>query len=75
MQPDREGFVEVEPTLKVVHYRFAGELVLDVLVPGLPEQNARPKFETEIHKILMLAPVIRLIDNIVGWYGKDRQLL
>jgi hypothetical protein len=75
MDFDREGFYEIGQTLEDTHYKFASELVVAVLLWGVPEELQKSKIRTDFNTIANLIPVLSLIHEILGMYTKERQLL
>lgn len=75
MEHGREGMLEVGHVLKDVHYKFAGELVLDIMKPGTPEREHKKAFENDVKIVAKLIPVLELVDKIVLWYLVDRRLI
>ena len=75
MDFDREGFYEIGQTLEDTHYKFASELVIAVLLRGVPEDLQKSKIDTDFNTIAKLIPVLSLIQEILEMYAKERRLL
>ena len=73
MQPGREGLIEVGHRVENTHYKFASELILEVMLEGISENQRMAEFESVLGKIGNLIPVLALIDKIFRWYVVDRQ--
>ena len=75
MDFDREGFYEIGQTLEDTHYKFASELVIAVLLRGVPEELQEAKIHTDFDTIASLIPVLSLIHEIFEMYARERRLL
>ena len=75
MQPGREGLIEVGDSVERIHYKFASELVLEIMLQGVSETQRMERFESDLSKIGNLIPVLPLIDKIFRWYAVDRGLV
>jgi hypothetical protein len=72
---DRYGYVEVGRTLKDLHYKFAGELVGEILLAGVPEAERIQEAEIHFRTIAELLPVFEIIDIIFTIYADSRKLV
>lgn len=75
MSWDRWGFLEIGQTAKDTHYRFAGELLVAVLLHGVSENQQKAKVESDLMTIANLFSVFTLIEDIVLMYVAERCLL
>lgn len=66
-----EGMIQVGERRKMLHYRFAAELVLAVL--GRDKENEEEVLDI-VRKAADLNPALVAIDNVVMCYLKDRRL-
>ena len=73
IQPDRIGFLDAGQVIGDTHYKFAGELVLEMMAPGLSDEQRMEKIETDMRTVANLSDTLPEIDAIVTWYV-DRQL-
>ena len=74
MNYDRWGFLEVGHVLKDVHYKFAAEIALEILVNGVQEDQREDILRSDLIKIAALFPVFELTDHILSMYIIDRNL-
>ena len=74
MSFDKIGYIEVGRTLKDTYYKFAGELVGEILLAEIPEEErdhvARKHFQT----IADFLPVLELTDILLTMYTDARKL-
>jgi hypothetical protein len=75
MPLDKFSYIEVGPTAKKTHYRFAGELVVEMLVAGVPEAQQDAELRRHFRTIADLLPVFTLIDIILTTYADARKLV
>ena len=75
MDVERWGFIEAGRTLKQTHYKFAGELVGEILLAGVPEEKRMAELETHFQTIADLLPVYELSDIILTIYADHRRLV
>jgi hypothetical protein len=69
-----EGFLQIGEIAGHVHYKFAGEIVLAMLVPKVPEKHRRAHFESILRRMASKSSVIELIDRIFALYHHARKL-
>ena len=69
------GYIEVGRTLKETHYKFAGELVIEMLVAGVPESQQQAEAVRHFRTIANLLPVFALTDVILTMYVDARRLV
>jgi hypothetical protein len=74
MSDDRWGFREVGRALKDVHYKFAAEIAIEILVSGVPENQREEILRSDLVKIAQLFPVFELTDHVLAMYIIDRRL-
>ena len=72
---DWEGFLEAGEIVEDIHYRFAGELVLAILLPDVPANDRMKQLESIFETSSDLTPAIRIVDSIVWMYLRDRSLI
>jgi hypothetical protein len=75
MNHDRWGFLEVGRVLKDVHYKFAAEIAIEILVSGVPEGRREEILRSDLVKIASLFPVFELTDHVLSMYIIDRRLV
>jgi hypothetical protein len=74
MQPDRWGFLELGPTLNKTHYRFAGEILVEMQIAGLDDIERQPEIERQIRETAELIPVFALMELVFATYVDARKL-
>jgi hypothetical protein len=74
MPGDKWGFLELGETLNKTHYRFAGELVLEMKITGLPDNKRIPEIERQIRETAKLLPVFALMEAVFATYVEARRL-
>jgi hypothetical protein len=74
MPTDKFSYIEAGSTLKKTHYKFAGELVVAMLVAGVPEEKQQAEAERHFRTIAGLFPVFSLTDVILTIYTTARHL-
>jgi hypothetical protein len=72
---DAFGFLEMGPTMRRTYFKFAGELVLQILVRGVPEAEKHKVFIEKMEKIGNLFSSFSLIERALFIYMEDRGLL
>ena len=75
MPLDQEGFLEFGRKLKATHYKFATELVVEIMLESVGNADRRSRLESDFRGFGKLMEVLALIDKIVCWYMVDRHLL
>jgi hypothetical protein len=73
MSDGRKGTLRVGAKTKDVHYTFSGELVIAILLVGVPEQQQRTKMNEMFERTSELLP-LPLIDSLLEMYLSDRGL-
>jgi len=74
MAVGRWGYLEVGKTLNKTHYKFAGELVGEIMVSGVPEEDRMKVLEEHFQTIAGLLPVFELTEIILTMYASARKL-
>jgi hypothetical protein len=74
MHFERFGFLEAAETGGKTHYQFAGEIVAEILMAGVPEKERLPRLQHNIEQISKLLSFHSLIDWILYTYSKARNL-
>src|SRR5260370_3376081 len=69
-----EGFLQIGEIAGQGHYKFAGDIVLAMLVPNVPERDRRANFESILRRMASKSSVIELIDRIFALYHRARKL-
>src|SRR5437879_21429 len=68
------GILETGPTLQSTYYKFAGELVIQILVRGVPDSEKHQVFMEKLEKIANLVQAFALIDRVLDIYMEKRNL-
>jgi hypothetical protein len=69
------GYIEVGRTLKETHYKFAGEIVVRMLLGGVSLDLEEIEVKSHFERIASLLPVFALTDTIFSMYTDWRNLL
>jgi len=69
------GFLEIGPTMQRTYFKFAGELVVQILVRGVPEADKHRVFMEKLKKIADLFHAFALIERALDIYMEGRNLL
>jgi hypothetical protein len=69
------GFLEIGSTQRETHLKFAGELVIQILVKGVPEADKQNAFMQKAKKIGALLPAFALVERALDIYMESRGLL
>lgn len=69
------GALETAPTQQRTFYKFAGEIVVQILVRGVSDSDKHKVFVDKIERIGDLIPAFALIDRALHIYMHDRNLL
>jgi hypothetical protein len=75
MAGDVFSYVEFGSTARKTHYRFSNEIVVEMLVPGIPEPEKQAAIEKHFNTISDLLPAFHLATMIFDLYVKVRRLL
>lgn len=73
---DETGLIEVGSSrqLKDTHYKFAGELVIEILLAGIPEEDRGEATRKQFQAISDLFPIFELTDILLTMYAGARKL-
>lgn len=74
MSDNRKGTIQIGATTGDVHYRFGGELVMAILLAGVPEQKQPTKLSDMFERTSDLIPALHLVDTLLEMYLRDRGL-
>jgi hypothetical protein len=69
------GFLEIGPTQHKTYFKFAGELVIQILVKGVPDTDKQEAFTQKAKKIADLLMAFALIERAFDIYMESRGLL
>ena len=72
MPLDKWGFLEVGEVLGKTHYRFAGEILLEMQIAGLPDDHRIPEIERQIRETAKLLPVFAVMELVFAIYADNR---
>lgn len=75
MKSDRFGFFEVGAKIKLTHYRFAGELVAEMLVTGIPPDQREAQIEKDMKTLAGLLSILDGLERIIAIYLEARNLV
>jgi hypothetical protein len=74
MDAQRWGILEAAPTNLNTHFKFAGELIAEILVKGVPPEERTKIYETRLARIAEMFPAFALAERIFTIYAMDRDL-
>ena len=74
MPEDLHGYLEAGETLENTHHRFAGELVLGMIVVGVPKNERGAEVERQLREIAKLLPAFALMNVAFAVYMHVRGL-
>ncbi len=74
MDHDREGLMEVGETTGTWHYKFGGELILAMLLKGVPRNEQQDRFEDMLGASARLSRAVTAIDDVFTCYARNRRL-
>jgi hypothetical protein len=69
------GFLEIGPTQQETYFKFAGELVIQILVRGVPEVDKQKAFMQKAINIGALVRAFALVERALDIYMESRGLL
>ena len=75
MDSSRIGDLEIGQTVADTHYKFARQLVLEVMLAGIPEAQRADEYKKYIGVLSGLLPVIQSLETLVIWYAQHRGLV
>ena len=68
-------FWEIGETANLTHFRFAGEIVAEMLLKGISEEERREIRSSKFAQLAKILPAFTLIDYCFALYAMDRGLL
>jgi hypothetical protein len=74
MSSEKFSYIEVGENLKRTHYNFAGELVGEILLAGVPEEEREAALAKQFETIAGLLPVFALTDIVFTMYADASKL-
>ena len=75
IDPDSWGFLDVGRIAKQTHYKFAGELIAEILLKGVSREERAKIESSKFATIAELTEIFSLIELCVLLYAEDRRLL
>lgn len=72
---NRFGTIEVGPKLKDLRYKFAAEILVAIVVAGIPDKQQAAKVEKDFTTIRMLLPALSIVDKVIAMYAGARKLI
>ena len=75
MPYEKFGILEVGEILGKTHYRFAGEIILEMQLVGLDDDKRIPEIERRFRETAKLLPVFALTELIFALYARSRTLI
>jgi hypothetical protein len=69
------GFLEIGLMMQHTYYKFAGELVVQILIRGVPEEDKHRVFMEKMQAIAGLFRSFALIESALNMYMAGRKLL
>jgi hypothetical protein len=74
MDNERWGILEAAPKQLNSHFKFAGELVAEILVAKVPTEQRTAILESKLARISEMFPAFALCEVIFSMYAADREL-
>ncbi len=74
MDFSRKGLIQTGDSPERIHYKFASELILAVLLKGVPDEDQLPKLEAILSKTAALITALSAMDNAISCYIGGRRL-
>jgi hypothetical protein len=74
MDPHRDGLLEVGEIRGKIHYKFAGELLIAVLLKGVPDREQQQKFEDILGMTASLTRAVAALDDVFACYAREQTL-
>jgi hypothetical protein len=74
MDPRREGLIELGDIRGKIHYKFAGEFLIAILLRNVPDSQQEQKFNDILGKTANLSRALAAIDDVVACYARDEDL-
>jgi hypothetical protein len=75
MDAAKTGELEIGRTKSETHYKFARQLVLEVMLTGIPEEQRAHEYKRYLGILAALLPVIESLETLVIWYAQHRGLV
>jgi hypothetical protein len=73
--PETFGFLEIGSSAEGTHYKFAGELVSEMLLKDVSREERKHLMSSKFAAIATILPVFSTIDYCFALYAMDRGLL
>jgi hypothetical protein len=70
----REGLVQLGDILGDIHYKFAGEFILAMLLRGISDAEQQQALEKLLERSAGLSRAVSAIDAVVACYARARDL-
>ncbi len=74
LDPTQEGIAQIGDILGKTHYKFAADLLIAVLLTGVPANQQQQVLEEKLRQTARLIPTVGLIDSVIECYLRDRRL-
>ena len=74
MDSERWGILEAAPIQLKSHFKFAGEMVAEILVAKVPTEERAAIFESKLARISEMFPAFALCETVFSIYAVDRDL-
>jgi hypothetical protein len=75
MDSSRTGELEIGRVVADTHYKFTRQLVLEVMLTGVPEEQRANQYRNYVGLLSNLLPVIESLETLVIWYAQHRSLI
>jgi hypothetical protein len=75
MNHERFGIIEAGQIIKTTHFKFAGELIAEIMLTGTPAHERETQLEQDIKTIAGLLPIIHRMEVIVLMYEEARGVI
>jgi hypothetical protein len=75
MNHERFGFIEAGQIIKTTHFKFAGELIAEIMLTGTPDHERETQLEHDVTIIADLLPIIHRMEVIVLIYADARGVI
>ncbi|BFU93297.1 MAG: hypothetical protein NTNFB02_00190 [Nitrospira sp.] len=66
MHNDISGFIQIGDVYGKTRYKFIGEIVMRMLLPGVSEHQVLEKLEELLRETSKLVPIFRTVDDLMG---------
>ena len=74
MDSDRKGLIEFGEKVRDVHFRFSSELIMAILLAGVPDKDQETKLDMMIGMMVDLRSSLQAIDIVFSTYALERGL-